>query len=59
LARIVADSARLDSYKALPREGVTAAMSKEPGVLSLYAVVEKSLLNHLTIPEVYASEAAY
>lgn len=59
LARIVVDSTRLDSYKAFLREGVTAAMSKEPGVLSLYAVFEKKRPNHLTILEVYASEAAY
>lgn len=59
LARIVVDSTRLESYKTLLKEGVTAAMSKEPGVLSLYAVFEKKRPNHLTILEVYASEAAY
>jgi hypothetical protein len=31
LARIVVNSTRLDSYKALLKEGVTAAVSKEPG----------------------------
>jgi len=55
----VVDSTRLESYKTLLKEGVTAAMSKEPGVLSLYAVFEKKRPNHLTILEVYASEAAY
>jgi len=59
LARIVVDSTRLDSYKALLKEGVEAAMRKEPGVLSLYAVFEKKKPNHLTILEVYADEAAY
>ena len=59
LARIVVDSTRLDSYKALLKEGVEAAMHKEPGVLSLYAVFEKKKPNHLTILEVYADEAAY
>jgi quinol monooxygenase YgiN len=59
LARIVVDSTRLDNYKALLKEGVEAAMRKEPGVLSLYAVFEKKKPNHLTILEVYADEAAY
>jgi len=59
LARIVVDSTRLDSYKALLKEGVEEAMRKEPGVLSLYAVFEKKKPNHLTILEVYADEAAY
>jgi quinol monooxygenase YgiN len=59
LARIVVDSTKLDSYKALLKEGVEAAMRKEPGVLSLYAVFEKKKPNHLTILEVYADEAAY
>jgi 4-carboxymuconolactone decarboxylase len=59
LARIVVDSTRLASYKALLKEGVEAAMRKEPGVLSLYAVFEKKKPNHLTILEVYADEAAY
>ena len=59
LARIVVDSTRLDSYKALLKEGVETAMRQEPGVLSLYAVFEKKKPNHLTILEVYADEAAY
>ena len=59
LARIVVDSTRLASYKAFLKEGVEAAMRKEPGVLSLYAVFEKKKPNHLTILEVYADEAAY
>jgi quinol monooxygenase YgiN len=59
LARIVVDSTRLASYKALLKEGVEAAMRKEPGVLSLYAVFEQKKPNHLTILEVYADEAVY
>jgi len=59
LARIVVDSTQLASYKVLLKEGVEAAMRTEPGVLSLYAVFEKKRPNHLTILEVYASEAAY
>jgi quinol monooxygenase YgiN len=59
LARIVVASTRLASYKALLKEGVEAAMRKEPVVLSLYAVFEQKKPNHLTILEVYADEAAY
>ncbi|RYY56935.1 MAG: antibiotic biosynthesis monooxygenase [Chitinophagaceae bacterium] len=59
LARIVVDSVYLDEYKALLKEGVEAAVSKEPGVLSLYAVFEKARPTHLTILEMYADEAAY
>lgn len=59
LAKLVVDSTQLDQYKALLKEGVEAAMQKEPGVLSLYAVFEQKRPTHVTILEVYASEAAY
>ncbi|RZK93869.1 MAG: antibiotic biosynthesis monooxygenase [Hymenobacter sp.] len=59
LSRIVVDSTRLVSYKALLKEEIEASMRKEPGVLSLYAVFERKKPNHLTILEAYASEAAY
>lgn len=59
LARIVVDSTQLARYKALLKEGVEAAMKKEPGVLTLYAVFEKKRPNHATILELYADEAAY
>lgn len=59
LSRIVVDSTRLASYKALLKEEIEASMSKEPGVLSLYAVFERKKPNHLTILEAYATEAAY
>jgi 4-carboxymuconolactone decarboxylase len=59
LSRIVVDAARLDSYKVLLKEEIEASMSKEPGVLSLYAVFEQKKPTHLTILEMYATEAAY
>lgn len=59
LSRIVVDSTRLASYKALLKEEIEASMSKEPGVLSLYAVFERKKPNHLTILEAYVTEAAY
>ncbi|UOG73468.1 antibiotic biosynthesis monooxygenase [Hymenobacter tibetensis] len=59
LSRIVVDSTQLESYKAFLQEEIEASMSKEPGVLSLYAVFERKKPNHLTILEMYATEAAY
>ena len=41
IARIVVDSALLESYRDALKEGITAAVEKEPGVLSLSAVYEK------------------
>jgi quinol monooxygenase YgiN len=59
LSRIVVDSTQLARYKALLKEEVEASIRKEPGVLTLYAVFEKKRPNHLTILEMYATEAAY
>lgn len=59
LSRIVVDSTQLVRYKALLKEEIEASMKKEPGVLTLYAVFEKKRPNHLTILEMYATEAAY
>jgi 4-carboxymuconolactone decarboxylase len=59
LSRIVVATDQLDSYKALLKEEIEASMSKEPGVLSLYAVFEQKKPTHLTILEMYATEAAY
>jgi quinol monooxygenase YgiN len=59
LSRIVVDSTQLVRYKALLKEEIEASMQKEPGVLTLYAVFEKKRPNHLTILEMYATEAAY
>lgn len=59
LSRIVVDSAQLVRYRALLKEEIEASMKKETGVLTLYAVFEKKRPNHLTILEMYATEAAY
>ena len=59
LAKIVIDSAQLESYKALLKEGVEAAVRAEPGVLTLYAVSEKEHPTHFTILEIYADSTAY
>lgn len=59
IARIVVDSLQLDQYKAALKEGVESAIRKEPGVLQLYAVYDKQQPTHVTVFEIYASEAAY
>jgi 4-carboxymuconolactone decarboxylase len=59
LAKLVIDSAQLESYKALLKEEIEASVKKEPGVLTLYAVAEKKKPTHITILEIYASDEAY
>jgi quinol monooxygenase YgiN len=59
LAKLVIDSAQLESYKAALKEGIEAAVRLEPGVLTLYAVAEKDNPAHITILEIYADTAAY
>lgn len=59
LAKIVVDSAQLESYKSFLQEEIEQSIQKEPGVLSLYAVFEKEKPTHFTILEIYADQAAY
>jgi 4-carboxymuconolactone decarboxylase len=59
LAKLVIDPAQLESYKAILKEEIEASVSKEPGVLTLYAVSEKENPNHITILEIYANTEAY
>ena len=59
LAKLVIDSAQLDNYNKLLKEGIETAVKKEPGVLTLYAVSEVKKPTHITILEIYASEEAY
>ncbi|RZK36375.1 MAG: antibiotic biosynthesis monooxygenase [Pedobacter sp.] len=59
LSKLVIDSAQLSTYKELLKEEIEASMAKEPGVLTLYAVFEKDRPTHLTILEMYATDAAY
>ena len=59
LAKIQIDSAQLENYKAALKEGIETAVRVEPGVLTLYAVAEKDNPTHITVFEVYASDAAY
>jgi len=59
LAKLVIDSAKLEDYKALLKEGIETAVRVEPGVLTIYAVSEKDKPTHFTILEIYADADAY
>ena len=59
LAKLVIDSTRLESYKALLKEEIETSVRVEPGVLTLYAVAEKNNPTHITILEIYADTTAY
>ncbi|NII27646.1 antibiotic biosynthesis monooxygenase [Pseudoflavitalea sp. X16] len=59
IAKILIDSAQLESYNAALKEHAEAAVSKEPGVRTLYAVYDKEHPTHVTVFEIYASLAAY
>lgn len=59
LSFITVDPARLDEYKAMLQEGVQASMSREPGVLVLYATSRKDAPEQFVILEIYASREAY
>ena len=59
IANIVIDTAQLESYRSALKEHAEAAVGKEPGVLTLYAVYDKDTPAHVTVFEIYASKEAY
>jgi quinol monooxygenase YgiN len=59
LAKLVIDSAHLESYKMFLKEGIETALRVEPGVLTIYALAEKENPTNFTILETYASAEAY
>ncbi|GGA85022.1 putative quinol monooxygenase [Puia dinghuensis] len=59
LANLVVDSAQLDSYNRFLKEEIETSVRVEPGVLTLYAVADKSDPTHITILEIYADSVAY
>jgi quinol monooxygenase YgiN len=59
LAKLVIDSAKLESYLTLLKEGIETSVRVEPGVLTLYAVSEKDNPTHITILEIYADAGSY
>lgn len=59
LAKIQVDPTQLDHYNAALKEQMTMAISTEPGVLTYYAVADKSNPANITILEIYADTDAY
>lgn len=59
LAKIKVDPLQLDRYNIALKEQMAAAVRVEPGVLTYYAVSDKSDPSHITILEIYADTAAY
>jgi quinol monooxygenase YgiN len=59
IAKIIVDSAQLENYKAALKEHAEAAVKKESGVLTLYAVYDQEQPTHITVFEIYASVSAY
>ena len=59
LSKIEVKEGFLEEYKAFLEDEIKASMKLERGVLTLYAVSDKSAPNKFTILEIYANEAAY
>ncbi|KYP14206.1 putative quinol monooxygenase [Flavihumibacter sp. CACIAM 22H1] len=59
LAKIIVDSSQLEAYNSALKTQMNAAIQQEPGVLTYYAVAEKTAPNHITILEIYADKIAY
>lgn len=59
LAKITVDPLQLDQYNSALKEQMTTAVRVEPGVLTYYAVADKSDPSQITILEIYADTAAY
>lgn len=59
LAKITVDPLQLGKYNAALKEQMTTAIREEPGVLTYYAVSDKTDASHITILEIYADTAAY
>lgn len=59
LAKIEIDTAFIKEYRAAIEEHTSAALKKEPGVLTLYVMQQKSDPAKITVLEIYASKKAY
>ena len=59
LAKVQVDPLQLAAYNTALKEQMTTAIRLEPGVLTYYAVADKSNPAHITILEIYADTAAY
>ena len=59
LAKIEVDPNQVSAYNKALAEQMHAAVQKEPGVLTYYAVAEKTAPHLITILEIYADSSAY
>lgn len=59
IATIIIDSSQIAGYNTALKEHAEAAVKKEAGVLTLYAVHDKEKPTRVTVFEIYASVAAY
>ncbi|MDJ1467314.1 putative quinol monooxygenase [Xanthocytophaga flava] len=59
LAKIKVDPVQLKNYTTALNEQMNTAIRVEPGVLTYYAVADKSNPSNITILEIYADTAAY
>ena len=59
LAKIEVAPNQLELYNNALKEQMQVAVKKEPGVLTYYAVAEKTAPHRITILEIYADSSAY
>ncbi len=59
LAKITVDPLQVEKYNIAIKEQMTTAVCIEPGVLTYYAIADKTNPSHITILEVYADTVAY
>ena len=59
LAKIEVAPTQLSAYNTALKEQMTTAVKLEPGVLTYYAVADKTNPAHITILEIYADDDAY
>jgi quinol monooxygenase YgiN len=59
IAEITIDSAYLEEYTAILKEGAAAAVRLEPGVIAIYPMFQKENPLEIRILEIYASREAY
>jgi quinol monooxygenase YgiN len=59
LIKMELDSNSVDRYNELAKKVMLPAVTKEPGVLVMYAVAKKRQPTHISILEVYADSTAY
>ncbi len=59
LAKIEVDPNQLEVYNNALKEQMQVAIKKEPGVLTYYAVAEKTAPHRITILEIYDDSSAY